>query len=66
MASIALNNIFTYLNVNTSFAIKKWITFLQHITGIMHGEEFIADNMIKVGYAVILVDWQSADCLRYS
>ena len=26
----------------------------------MHGEEFIADNMIKVGYAVISVDWRSA------
>ena len=35
-------------------------------TGIMHGEEFITDNMIKVGYAEILVDWWSADCLRYS
>ena len=27
----------------------------------MHGEEFIAYNMIKVGYAVISVDWRSAD-----
>ena len=34
------------------YYIRKWITFLQHITGIMHGEEFIADNMIKVGYVV--------------
>ena len=29
----------------------------------MHGEEFIADNMIKVGYAVISVDCRSADCI---
>ena len=27
----------------------------------MHREEFIADNMIKVGYAVISVDWRSTD-----
>ena len=27
----------------------------------MHREEFIADNMIKVGYAVISADWRSAD-----
>ena len=27
----------------------------------MHGEEFIADNMIKVGYAVISVDWRSEE-----
>ena len=27
----------------------------------MHGEEFIADNMIKLGYAVISVDWRLAD-----
>ena len=32
----------------------------------MHGEEFIADNMIKVGYAVISADWQSANRSRYS
>ena len=32
----------------------------------MHGEEFIADNMIKEGYAVISVDWRSADRSRYS
>ena len=32
----------------------------------MHGEEFIADNMIKAGYAVISVDWRSADRSRYS
>ena len=25
----------------------------------MHGEEFIADNMIKAGHAVISVDWRS-------
>ena len=25
----------------------------------MHGEEFIADNMIMVGYAVISADWCS-------
>ena len=29
----------------------------------MHREEFIADNMIKVGYAKILADWRSADQL---
>ena len=40
------------------------ITFLQHITGIMHREEFIADHMIKVGYAVVSVYWRSADHLR--
>ena len=27
----------------------------------MHREEFIADSMIKVGYAVISADWRSAD-----
>ena len=32
----------------------------------MRGEEFVADNMIKVGYAVISVDWRSADRSRYS
>ena len=32
----------------------------------MHREEFIADNMIKVGYAVISADWRSADSLYYS
>ena len=32
----------------------------------MHGEEFIADNMIKVGYAVISVDWRSADRSYFS
>ena len=26
------------------------------VTGVMHREEFIADNMIKVGYAVISAD----------
>ena len=64
MTSLALNNIFAYLIVNTGFVIKKWVPFLQHITGIMHGEEFITDNMIKVGYAVISVDWRSVDCSR--
>ena len=37
-----------------------------HNRNIMHGEEFIADNMIKVGYAVISVDWRSADRSRYT
>ena len=37
-----------------------------HNRNIMHGEEFIADNMIKVGYAAISVDWGSADCSQYS
>ena len=32
----------------------------------MHVEEFIADNMIKVGYPVISVDWRSADRSWYS
>ena len=32
----------------------------------MHGEEFIADNMIKVGYAVISVDWRLADRSYFS
>ena len=32
----------------------------------MHGEEFIADNMIKIGYVVISVDWRLADRSRYS
>ena len=32
----------------------------------MHREEFIADNMIKVGYAVISADWRSADRSYYS
>ena len=31
----------------------------------MHGEEFIADNIIKVGYAVISADWRSADRSQY-
>ena len=32
----------------------------------MHGEEFIADNMIKVVYTVISVEWRSAaDRSRY-
>ena len=57
MASLALNNIFTYLSVNTSFANKKMDYIPTAQTGIMHVEEFITDNMIKVGYAVILVDW---------
>ena len=30
-------------------------------TGIMHREEFIADNIIKVRYGVISADWRSAD-----
>ena len=65
MTSLALNNIFAYLSVNTEvLPYKKWITFLQHLTGIMHGEEFIADTMIKVGYAVISADWRSADRSR--
>ena len=32
----------------------------------MHREEFIADNMIKVGYVVISADWLSADCSYFS
>ena len=32
----------------------------------MHREEFIADNMIKVGYAVISADWWSADRSYFS
>ena len=32
----------------------------------MHREEFIADKMIKVGYAVIFADWQSADRSYFS
>ena len=35
-------------------------------TGIMHREEFIADNMIKVRYAVISADWRSADRSYFS
>ena len=30
----------------------------------MHGEEFIAENIIKVGYVVISVDWRSGDRSR--
>ena len=37
-----------------------------HNRNIMHEEEFIADNMIKVGYAVILAAWLSADRSQYS
>ena len=48
------------------YCSKIWITFLQHITGTMHKEEFIADSMIKVGCAVISADWQSADRLYFS
>ena len=32
----------------------------------MHREEFIADNMINVGYAVISADWQSTDFSYFS
>ena len=32
----------------------------------MHREEFMADNMIKVGYAVISADWRSADRSYFS
>ena len=32
----------------------------------MHREEFIADNMMKVGYAVISADWRSADRSYFS
>ena len=32
----------------------------------MHGEEVTVDNMIKVGYAVISADWQSADRSYFS
>ena len=32
----------------------------------MHREEFIAENMIKVEYAVISADWRSADPLYLS
>ena len=38
----------------------------QHITGILHREEFIADNMIKVGYAAISANWRSADRSYFS
>ena len=42
MTSPALNNIFAYLGVNTEVLPRN---------RIMHGEEFIADNIVKVGYA---------------
>ena len=32
----------------------------------MHREVFIADNMIKVGYAVISADWRTADRLYFN
>ena len=48
------------------YCCKIWITFLQHITGIMHREEFIADSMIKVGCAVISADLRSADRSYFS
>ena len=36
-----------------------------HNRYIMHGEKNISDNMIKVAYALISVDWRSADRSRY-
>ena len=33
---------------------------------IVHREEFIADSMTKVGYAVISADWRSADRSYFS
>ena len=55
-----------YSRIKQHFAVKMDYIPTAHNRNYMHREEFIADNMIKVGYAVISASDSSIRCVRVS